>query len=276
MDLRDLEAQLQILVESRFTRLFADQKPENLIMQRLTAAMNSGTRFKLEGGTLAPNVFTVLVHPDSVSDWRDPALLETLVQILKTAARDEHLTFEAPPSLTLAEDPDLSPGDFAILASHRIDTMEKTQEMQTEDESAKPVPESPGAIPENAFLIVEGVKVFQLRQGVVNIGRRLDNSLVIDDPRVSRNHAQLRAIRGRYVLFDLNSSGGTYINGQRTTQSVLYPGDVISLAGVSLIFGQDSPVRQRDLAKTGPRSAVSAGRATAIIRNLPPNLKKNK
>jgi pSer/pThr/pTyr-binding forkhead associated (FHA) protein len=202
--------------------------------------------------------------------------LETLVQILKASARDDHLEFESSPTLSLAEDPDLSPGDFAILASHRIETVENTQEMQSEAEAAKPVGESTGGVPENAFLIVEGVKVFQLKQSVVNIGRRLDNSLVIDDPRVSRNHAQLRAIRGRYVLFDLNSSGGTYINGQRTTQSVLYPGDVISLAGVSLIFGQDSPVRQRDLAKTGPRSAVSAGRATAIIRNLPPNLKKTK
>jgi len=276
MDLRDLETRLQTLVESRFPRLFAGQRPENLILQRLTAAMHAGMRFKLEGGPLAPNVYTVLVHPDSVNDWRDPILLETLVQILKATARDGHLTFESPPTLTLAEDPDLSPGDFAILASHRIETMEKTQEMQTDDKAPKPLAETTSPIPENAFLIVEGVKVFQLRQGVVNIGRRLDNGLVIDDPRVSRNHAQLRAIRGRYVLFDLNSSGGTYINGQRTTQSVLYPGDVISLAGVSLIFGQDSPVRQRDLAKTGPRSAVSAGRATAIIRNLPPSLKKNK
>jgi pSer/pThr/pTyr-binding forkhead associated (FHA) protein len=41
------------------------------------------------------------------------------------------------------------------------------------------------------------------------------------------------------VLFDLNSNGGTFVNGQRTNQSVLHPGDVISLAGVSLIFGQD-------------------------------------
>ncbi len=275
MELQELEAQLQTLVEGRFTRLFAGQRTEALIVQRLKAAMNAGTRFKLEGGTLAPDVYTVLVHPDSVQDWRDPQLLDTLVEILKAAGSDARLTFESPPTLTLAEDPDLAPGEFAVLASHRIESVEKTQESPAEPES-KQAEAAPSAIPDNAFLIIEGVKVFQLKQTVVNIGRRLDNSLVIDDPRVSRNHAQLRAIRGRYVLFDLNSSGGTYINGQRTTQSVLYPGDVISLAGVSLIFGQDSPVRHRDLAKTGPRSAVSAGRATAIIRTLPPKFKKNK
>ena len=91
------------------------------------------------------------------------------------------------------------------------------------------------------FLIIEGVKVHPLNETVVNIGRRLENQLVIDDPRVSRNHAQLRAIKGRFVLFDLNSTGGTFVNGQRTSQTVLYPGDVISLAGVALIFGQDNP-----------------------------------
>jgi pSer/pThr/pTyr-binding forkhead associated (FHA) protein len=104
-------------------------------------------------------------------------------------------------------------------------------------------------------LIVEGVKVHPLNEPVVNIGRRLENQLVIDDPRVSRNHAQLRAIKGRFVLFGLNSTGGTFVNGQRTSQTVLYPGDVISLAGVALIFGQDNPPPRPDLANTAPLEA---------------------
>jgi pSer/pThr/pTyr-binding forkhead associated (FHA) protein len=122
-------------------------------------------------------------------------------------------------------------------------------------------------IPENAFLIIEGVKVHALDATVVNIGRRLENHLVIDDPRVSRNHAQLRAIKGRFVLFDLNSTGGTFVNGQRTSQTVLYPGDVISLAGVALIFGQDNPPPRTDLGATGPlqRDPGTSERPTAAV-----------
>ena len=116
--------------------------------------------------------------------------------------------------------------------------------------------------------------MFQLTQAVINIGRRLDNTLVVDDPRVSRNHAQIRAIKGRFVLFDLNSTGGTFVNGQRTNQTVLYPGDVISLAGASLIFGQDNPLMGRDLSHTSPRSHPGAERSTAVIRTLPPHMKK--
>jgi pSer/pThr/pTyr-binding forkhead associated (FHA) protein len=98
-------------------------------------------------------------------------------------------------------------------------------------------------IPEEAFLIIDGVKVFPLSESVVNIGRRLDNHLVIDDVRVSRCHAQLRAINSRYVIFDLNSSGGTFINGRKMTQAVLYPGDVIT---------QKNPPPRPDLKPTWP------------------------
>lgn len=94
---------------------------------------------------------------------------------------------------------------------------------------------------EDAFLIVNGVDLFALKETITSIGRRIDNVLVLNDPRISRTHAELRNIRGRFVVFDLNSTGGTYVNGKRVSHSVVYDGDVISLAGVNLIF------RQRDL-----------------------------
>jgi pSer/pThr/pTyr-binding forkhead associated (FHA) protein len=62
---------------------------------------------------------------------------------------------------------------------------------------------------------------------------------VVDDHRVSRDHAQLRAVRGKYILFDLSSTGGTFVNGQRVNQKTLNPLDVISLAGVALVYGQE-------------------------------------
>ena len=111
--------------------------------------------------------------------------------------------------------------------------------------------EADEAIPLNAFLIIEGVKVQPLTEAVINIGRRFENHVVIDDPRVSRQHAQLRAIHGHYVLFDLSSRSGTFVNGQRANQVVLYPGDEISLAGVKLIFSQNSPGLP-DLIDTAP------------------------
>jgi pSer/pThr/pTyr-binding forkhead associated (FHA) protein len=125
-------------------------------------------------------------------------------------------------------------------------------------------PESNDAIPENAFLIVEGVKIHPLKESVINVGRRLENHVVIDDARISRTHVQLRVIKGHFVLFDLNSTGGTFVNGQRTSQTVLYPGDVISLAGVTLVFGQD--IQRADLVETSPLGeAGSSARSTVTM-----------
>jgi pSer/pThr/pTyr-binding forkhead associated (FHA) protein len=277
MNLKELEARLQSLIEVRLISVLPGQKPQDLLVQRLTEAMQSGATTNGTGQLTAPNVYTLLAHPNSIAYWKKPELLETLVDILETAAVEANLRFDVAPSITIAEDLTVAPGAFNLIASYRTRTgsLAETKDMQTGGENSSDGKES-ATIPEDAYLIIEGVKVFQLDQAVVNIGRRVENTLVIDDPRVSRNHAQLRAIKGRYVLFDLNSTGGTFINGQRANQTVLYPGDVISLAGVSLIFGQDNPVARQDLSETSPRNDAGADRSTAVIHITRPRPKKGK
>jgi pSer/pThr/pTyr-binding forkhead associated (FHA) protein len=274
MRLQELEARLQALVEVHLISALPGQRAEDLLVQRLTSAMRSGA--VADGSQLlAPNVYTLQAHPDSIAYWRNPELLGTLVRILEAAAEQSDMRFDGTPSITIAEDSTAAPGSFHLIASFRARSLAETKNMKTDTEGEIDA-ESGEAIPENAFLIIEGVRVFQLTQAVANIGRRLDNTLVIDDPRVSRNHAQLRAVKGRYVLFDLHSTGGTFVNGQRANQTVLYPGDVISLAGVSLIFGQDNPMSRPDLSKTLPRNDAGADRSTAVIRTPPPTPKKRK
>ena len=107
-------------------------------------------------------------------------------------------------------------------------------------------------IPDETFLVLEGVKVVPLLQAIINIGRRFENDIVIDDPRVSRYHAQLRAVGGKFELHDMNSSGGTYINGMRITKSILYPNDEISLAGFTIVYRQHDAPPRSDLKDTSP------------------------
>ncbi len=275
MNLQELELLLQTLIEVKLINVLPGQKAEDLIVQKFLAALHSNLIVLEDGILVAPNVYTLLVCNDSVAHWKEPHLFETLIEILKTAGQDEGIHFDHLPTITIAEDPSIPPGDFNLVASHRVEPIEETKDMETDNEYQN---ESSGydTIPENAYLIVEGVKVFPLKQPVINIGRRLDNTVIVDDPRISRNHAQLRAIKGRFVIFDLNSTGGTFVNGQRANQSVLYPGDVISLAGVSLIFGQDNPLPRPDLANTSPLNDASANRKTAVIHTIPSTLKKKK
>jgi pSer/pThr/pTyr-binding forkhead associated (FHA) protein len=265
LKLDELEVKLQTLVENQLGGILPGLKVEDRVIQRLANALKQNIIQQKDEGAIAPDVFTLIVATDSSPMWKEQRTLDALKSIITAAGSEVGLKFTAQPTITITTDDTYSPEEISIVASHKLQPVADTQGMQTSltNESA----EAADNIPENAFLIIEGVKVHALDETVVNIGRRLENHLVIDDPRVSRNHAQLRAIKGRFVLFDLNSTGGTFVNGQRTSQTVLYPGDVISLAGVALIFGQDNPPPRGDLAETGPleRDSGTSERPTATI-----------
>jgi len=262
MNIKELEARLQTLVEIDLMSVLPGKKVEDVVIQKLAAAIQLNSIKMEDGITTAPNVYTLIVHPDSAWQWQERRLIEILLHCIDIAGQEAGFRFITAPNITITTDEKISPNDATVIASHRVEPMAETKASPLDTGSL----DGNGKIPENAFLIVEGVKVFPLVESVVNIGRRLDNQLVVDDPRVSRNHAQLRAIKGRFVVFDLNSTGGTFVNGQRTSQSVLYPGDVISLAGVALIFGQDNPPPRPDLKDTAPLLSAAADRPTATLK----------
>jgi predicted component of type VI protein secretion system len=73
-------------------------------------------------------------------------------------------------------------------------------------------------------------KVFELVKDVVTIGRDVSNDITINDAEVSRNHARLTAQSGGYLIEDLASTNGTFVNGQRLIgPKLLNGGDVVGL-----------------------------------------------
>lgn len=264
LKLDQLESKLQSLFEDQLMGNLPGISTEDRIVQKLALALKHNVIEQEEDGSFAPNIYTLIVAVDSAPRWKKSGVLEALKNVIITAVRDVGLRLDSQPIITITTDETFSEKDITVIASHRLEPVEDTKGMAIDAD--KKEDNNPEIIPENAFLIVEGVKVYPLKDPVVNIGRRLENHLVIDDPRISRNHAQLRSINGRYVLFDLNSTGGTFVNGQRTSQTVLYPGDVISLAGVALIFGQDNPPPRPDLRETSPFKNMDGGeRPTATL-----------
>lgn len=235
LKLAQIEARLQALIEGSVARLFSYSQRQDNLASRLVEAMHANTQAGPDGEPVAPNLYTLLVHPSQLQVLQENrAVLDGLKQTIREAGAEANLRFSGAPAIRVAPDPAVATGEIQVMAQNSLDNLPQTSDLAVEqwDEA--------GAVPAGAFLIVDGTVIFPLQIAVVNMGRRLDNQIVVDDPRISRVHAQLRAIRGRYVIFDLDSTGGTFVNGERVYRCALYPGDVISLAGVPLVFGHDS------------------------------------
>jgi pSer/pThr/pTyr-binding forkhead associated (FHA) protein len=70
----------------------------------------------------------------------------------------------------------------------------------------------------------------------LTIGRSPDNTVVIDNPAVSGHHARVFSESGAVILEDLNSTNGTFVNGQHTTRRALHSGDVLQVGKHQLVF----------------------------------------
>lgn len=235
LPLDEIETRLQKFVESSLY-LLPDKRPTRLV-RSLVQTLEHTVVQQADGNLVASNVFTIQLHPDDAFPWQaDPGLLTALARVLEDAVRDAGLVLPNPISLHLEINPSQTPETFKIKASTRSPNLEATAALPVEDSLAPDLDPRP----QSAFLIFQNNQTFPLRLVVINIGRRADNHLVLDDPRVSRLHAQLRAVNGKYILFDLNSTGGTFVNNVRISQQVLKAGDVISLAGYPLIYGEEA------------------------------------
>ncbi|MBI5239926.1 MAG: FHA domain-containing protein [Elusimicrobia bacterium] len=68
------------------------------------------------------------------------------------------------------------------------------------------------------------------------IGREDDNSIRLEDTKVSRHHAVVRPRDGKWFIEDLDSTNGVYVNGAKVKQAELHKGDQVSIGGYDLVF----------------------------------------
>ena len=107
-------------------------------------------------------------------------------------------------------------------------------------------------------------KIFPLEGDIITIGRESENGIVINDAEVSRKHTQFVFQGGKYIITDLGSTNGTFINGQRLTgQHILQPGEVISLGEqINLLF--------EAIVQVDPNATmISAGHAAPVATPRP-------
>jgi Protein of unknown function (DUF3662)/Inner membrane component of T3SS, cytoplasmic domain len=247
--LRNLEAKIEGIVEGAFSRAFKSRVQPVELARKLAKEMNENQTVSISR-VYVPNQYTVFLSPGDREQFEgyEDALKKELSDYLLEYARDEGLALVTRPSIDFKTDERLSLGEFGI-ATQLIQPEEAEEEagaaaqadfghtmVYSPDREARRL--VPPASTGRAFL-VGGGKRLVLSGNRVLIGRSRECDFMLDDPNVSRQHAELRREAEGWVVADLGSTNGVKVNGNRVREAGLRPGDEITLGLARLSFEQE-------------------------------------
>ena len=103
-------------------------------------------------------------------------------------------------------------------------------------------------MPYKAFIVMDA-QVYLIKNLRTSIGRDVKNDLVIQNPQVSRVHAEIRFQDEEYEIVDLGSTSGTFVNNVKVKESKIYSGDLILIAGTPLMFLNEKDSLYKEMEK---------------------------
>jgi hypothetical protein len=261
---RQLHGVISSLVKDSISGNAAELVSIEAIADKMTKEVNACSRTDSRGQSYAPDQYTLSLNPDDFEALHEiePEAQNKLSANLANALKQAGFILFRDPNITLATDPTLVKQDVRVIAWHSGDPLQFSNQLNDEDLEKLSQP------PPGAFFIIEGKRYFSLNRKVVKIGRRLDNHLILEDRHVSRSHARLEVVEGRYVIIDLDSTAGTRVNARLITRHTLKPGDVISIAAVQLIYGEDPGGPPKDTPKYSPPPSPDEDRDQVTPLNL--------
>jgi hypothetical protein len=215
MGLQQFEHRLERLVEGTFAKAFRGALQPVEIGRRLTREMDLRRTVGVRG-IIAPNEFVVALSSEDAKRFAPfaEALAKELVAAAKEHARTEGYGFVGPVEVVLEEDRTLRPGVFVVAGEVR---------------------EGPGGGPTGTLVLPDGSRV-EVGDDPIVIGRLPGCDVVLDDPNVSRRHAEVRREDGAFLVADLGSTNGTRVNGALVRERRLADGDRITLGRTTLGF----------------------------------------
>jgi hypothetical protein len=216
MGIRGFERRLERLVEGAFARAFKSGLRPVELGRRLVREMDDNRSVNVRGGTLVPNSFAVMLSASDLEQFEgvQDSLSRELADAAREHARDEGYSFMGPVEVNLEVDERLHTGAFQITGR---------------------LVEGEGGSGAGSIVLPSGDR-FTLTESIITVGRHPDSNLVLADPNVSRNHAEIRPQGDRYVVVDLGSTNGSRINGVRINTQVLNDGDELTFGNTRMRF----------------------------------------
>lgn len=228
------ERLMEQAVESSVRRVFHTTLQPVQVAKAAARAMEEAQVIGLHGPE-APNAYRVRLAATDLarfSDYRG-TLSRELARYLTEYAHERGLRLVSEPRIELLEDGRLPTGRVRVEARFAdaepaqqaaLDrAVEGTRRLRLADLAVAGVQQSRGERPVEASLWLAdrlGLRVpLDPGLGLVRIGRAVDNDAVITNQRVSRYHAQLRWVESTWLVYDLDSTNGTFVDDERVLPS---------------------------------------------------------
>jgi hypothetical protein len=246
--LRNLESKIAGLVEGTFSRAFKSEVRPVEIARKLAREMDEH-RVASISRTYVPNEYAVWLSTrdrDHFEGYEDELRAELSGYLLEHA-RSERVSLLTAPRIEFRTDDRLRLGEFGIQARLVRPAEDPavappiqgdhghTMVYSTADRLAEPLAQENPRRP-TAKLRIDGRATIVGESGAV-LGRSRDCDLTLEDPNVSRRHAEVRPSGGSWIVRDLGSTNGIKVNGRRVDgPQSLKAGDVISVGTSELTF----------------------------------------
>jgi hypothetical protein len=226
--LQRFERRIEEMVNRPFARAFKAEVQPVEIASALQRELDDRAAIVARGRTMVPNAFTVALGPhdhDRLSTYAEPLGAE-LAGMVSEHAQEQHYAFLGPVTVEFERDDELETGRF------RVRSAAVAGAVPAQTQTGPSVSAGRGGTP---WLEV-GSTTYALRSPVTRLGRGTDSDLRIDDPGISRNHAEIRHQGGDVVIVDLGSTNGIVIDDERVEEARLRDGTRIVLGSTTVVF----------------------------------------
>ena len=281
--LRSIEHRIESIVEGVFGRAFRTHVQPVELARKLAKEMDDAKSVSVSR-VYVPNEYTLYLCPsdrDQFANYED-SLRTELSDYLSEHARREGYALLSTPQVLIEEDDDLNVGEFGIATTHgaagapagalrRPPDVVAAGRFRARRRSTGRRRVHRGGLARGWLTSTTSLtrrprsswaaSVTSWTNRALVIGRSREADITVDDPNVSRRHAEVRHEDGAYWIVDLGSTNGITINGKRVERAKLEPDDEIVLGTT------ERAVRARFLGAQGPACPSSPSSS----RSRPPS-----
>lgn len=220
--LQRFERRLEGLVNGAFARAFRSEVQPVEIAAALQRELDNTAQVLTRDRSIVPNEFTVQLSPNDHARLApyEGTLSAELTDLVNEHAATQHYQFSGPVQVRLVQQEELGTGSVRVSSAVRAGVQPTVR------------PSDSGVRRAVAHLVVNGVETPVIAPGLV-LGRSEQADLRIDDPGVSRRHAEVRVVgegpdAGLQVV-DLGSTNGVVVDGRRVERAALADGSRVTL-----------------------------------------------